>query len=247
MGRARWTLPQRRSGRWLMNGITTIFHSTIGKKYLMAITGLLLVLFVIGHMLGNLQIFLGPETINAYGAFLKGRPVLLWSARSGLLAAAAVHVWAAATLAARNRAARPTFYRVKRFAGASYASRTMIWSGLIVLAFIVYHLLHFTVGVVDPALLQLRDEAQRHDIYRMVILGFSHPLVSGFYILSMALLCAHLRHGSSSLLQSLGFRAGWQRVWADRLASVLAWGVFVGNSSIPLAILLGYGKEALKQ
>lgn len=230
-----------------MNGITAIFHSTIGKKYLMAITGLLLVVFVIGHMLGNLQIFLGPETINAYGAFLKGKPALLWSARVGLLVTAAVHIWSAVTLAARNRAARPTSYRVKRFASASYASRTMIWSGLIVLAFIVYHLLHFTVGVVDPALLQLRDESQRHDVYRMVVLGFSHPLVSGFYILSMAILCAHLRHGISSLFQSLGFRAGGQRVWADRLALVLAWVVFVGNSSIPLAILLGYGKESLNQ
>ena len=230
-----------------MNCITAIFQSTIGKKYLMATTGLLLVLFVIGHMLGNLQIFLGAETINAYGAFLKGKPALLWSARVGLLVTAAMHVWAAATLAVRNRAARPTPYRVKRFAGAGYASRTMIWSGLIVLAFIVYHLLHFTFGVVDPALLQLQDEAQRHDVYRMVVLGFSHPLVSGFYILSMALLCAHLRHGGSSLLQSLGFRAGRQRVWADRLAALLAWVVFVGNSSIPLAVLLGYGKEALKQ
>ena len=235
------------AGQGLMNYITAIFHSTIGKKYLMATTGLLLVLFVIGHMLGNLQIFLGPETINAYGAFLKAKPVLLWSARVGLLVTAAVHVWSAATLAARNRAARPASYRVKRFAGASYASRTMIWSGFIVLAFIVYHLLHFTFGVVDPALLRLRDEAQRHDVYQMVVLGFSHPLVSGFYILSMAMLCVHLRHGSSSLFQSLGFRAGRQRVWADRLAAVLAWGVFVGNSSIPLAILLGYGKEALKQ
>lgn len=213
----------------------------------MAITGLLLVLFVIGHMLGNLQIFLGPETINAYGAFLKAKPALLWSVRGGLLAAAAAHVWSAAALAARNREARPTSYRVRRFAGASYASRTMIWSGFIVLAFLVYHLLHFTFGVVDPALLQLRDEAQRHDVYQMVVLGFSHPLVSGFYILSMALLCAHLRHGSSSLLQSLGFRAGRQRIWADRLSAVLAWGVFVGNSSIPLAILLGYGKESLNQ
>ncbi len=228
-----------------MNFIAALFHSTLGKKYLMAITGLLLLLFVIVHMLGNLQIFLGPETINAYGAFLKSKPMLLWSARAGLLALAAIHIWAAATLAAKNRAARPATYRVKRSAGASYASRTMVWSGLIILAFIIYHLLHFTVGTVNPELLQLKDGAGRHDIYRMLVSGFSYPLVSGFYILSMALLCVHLSHGASSLFQSLGFRSGFKKIWGDRLAVVLAWGIFAGNSSIPLAILLGYGKEAL--
>ncbi len=212
----------------------------------MAITGLLLIFFVIGHMIGNLQIFLGPESINAYGAFLKSKPALLWGARLGLLATVAVHIWSAITLSAKNRAARPVTYKVNRSVAASYASRTMIWSGLIVLAFIIYHLLHFTVGAVNPELLALRDEAGRHDIYLMVIQGFSHPLVSGFYLLSMALLCSHLSHGTSSLFQSLGFRSGQQKIWANRLALLLAWGIFLGNSSIPLAILMGFGKEALK-
>jgi len=115
-----------------------------------------------------------------------------------------------------------------------------------VLAFIIYHILHFTVGAVSPDLLALRDESGRHDIYLMVIQGFSHPLVSGFYLLSMALLCSHLSHGTSSLFQSLGFRSGKQKIWANRFALVLAWGIFIGNSSIPMAILFGFGKEALK-
>ena len=229
-----------------MNLFTAIFHSTLGKKYLMAITGLLLIFFVIGHMLGNLQIFLGQEPLNAYGAFLKSKPGLLWGARLGLLGLVALHIWSAITLSAKNRAARPISYRVQRSVDASYASRTMIWSGLIVLAFIIYHILHFTAGATHPEFLALKDSEGRHDIYHMVIQGFSHPLVSGFYILSMALLCSHLSHGTSSLFQSLGFRSGQQKVWAHRIALFLAWGIFLGNSSIPVAILLGFGKEAVK-
>lgn len=229
-----------------MNLFTAIFSSTLGKKYLMAITGLLLILFVIGHMVGNLQIFLGPETINAYGAFLKSIPELLWGARIGLLTLVLVHIWSAIALVRANKAARPVAYRVNRAVAASYASRTMIWSGLIVFAFIIYHLLHFTAGVTHPDLMTLKDETGRHDIFAMVVKGFSSPLVSGFYILSMALLCTHLSHGASSLFQSLGWRTGQQRVWADRVAFALAWGIFIGNSSIPLAILLGFGKEAIK-
>lgn len=230
-----------------MNLFTAIFHSTLGKKYLMAISGLLLIFFVIGHMLGNLQVFLGQETINAYGAFLKAKPAVLWGARLGLVGLVLIHIWAAVTLNARNNRARPAQYRVNKAIGASYASRTMIWSGLIVAAFIIYHLLHFTVGATNPEFLQFKDEAGRHDIYRMVIQGFSHPIVSIFYIFSMALLCLHLSHGVSSLFQSLGFRSGQQKVWTNRFALLLAWGIFLGNSSIPIAILLGFGKEALKQ
>ena len=212
----------------------------------MAITGLMLILFVLGHMAGNLQIFLGADTLNAYGAFLKSKPALLWGARGGLLLLVAVHIWSAITLSAKNKTARPVAYRVNRAVGASYASRTMVWSGLIVLAFIIYHILHFTVGAFDPESLALKDDQGRHDIFKMVVQGFSHPLVSAFYIFAMALLCSHLSHGISSLFQSLGFRSSQQKVWADRLAFVMAWAIFIGNSSIPLAILLGFGKEALK-
>ena len=228
-----------------MNPVKAIFQSTPGKKYLMATSGLLLLLFVIGHMLGNLQIFLGKETLNAYGAFLKSEPLLLWGARVGLLVLLAVHLWAAITLTMANRRARPLGYRVGHPSGAGYASRTMALSGIIILAFVIYHLMHFTLGTVDADLLRFRDDAGRHDIHRMVIEGFSRPLVSGFYILSMGLLCFHLSHGAASLLQSLGLCSGRGRAWSVRLAHFLAWGIFLGNSSIPIAILLGYGGEAL--
>lgn len=220
-----------------------ILHSTLGKKYVMAISGLLLLFFVIGHMLGNLQIFLGREPLNAYGAFLKSKPIMLWMARIGLLGLVIIHIASAIALTKQNRAARPIGYRIKESIGASYASRTMIWSGMIVFAFIIYHLLHFTIGVVDPELLTMKDEAGRHDIYSMVVKGFRSPIISGFYIFSMALLCFHLSHGAGSLFQSLGMCSGKKKIWARRLALGLAWVIFIGNSSIPLAVLMGLGNE----
>lgn len=209
----------------------------------MAISGLLLLFFVIGHMLGNLQIFLGRDQINAYGAFLKSQPTLLWMARFMLLGLVILHIASAISLTIQNRVARPIGYRIRQSSGATYASRTMIWSGVIVFAFIVFHLMHFTIGIVDPELLKIEDDSGRHDIYAMVIHGFRSPIVSGFYILSMALLCLHLSHGTSSLFQSLGLTSGNQRIWAKHIASALAWGIFLGNSSIPLAVLMGFGKD----
>ncbi len=233
--------PKKTAGA-LMNPIAAVIRSTIALKYLMAITGLLLLLFVIVHMLGNLQLFLGKDAINAYGALLKSMPVMLWSFRIGLLLLVAVHLGSAVILVIRNRQARPQDYEVRRAVGASFASRTMVFSGLIVLAFVIYHLLHFTVGAVDPSLLKLQDDQGRHDIHRMIVVGFKHPLVSGFYVLSMALLCLHLRHGASSFLQSLGWCSVSGRLWAQRLALGLAWTIFVGNSAVPIAVLLGYGE-----
>ena len=128
-----------------MTSLWRMLNSTLGKKYLMGVTGLALFGFVIGHMVGNLQIFLGPEALNAYGAFLKSMPKFLWVARIGLLACVALHIWSAIQLSLENKAARPTTYAASGNMGVSYAARTMIWSGLIVLAFIIYHLLHFTV------------------------------------------------------------------------------------------------------
>ncbi len=224
-----------------MNPLQRMFSSTVGRKHLMAVSGLLLILFVIVHMAGNLQFFLGKDALNAYGHFLKSQPLLLWGARLGLLALAAVHVWAAVSLARINRQARPRGYHARHHSGAGYASRTMLLSGLIVLAFVIFHLLHFTLGAVDGEYLEYRDGENRHDIYRMVVQGFSHPAVSLFYLLSMALLCLHLSHGAASFLHSLGLSSGRCRAWASRLALGLAWTIFLGNSSIPVAVLLGYG------
>jgi len=225
-----------------MKLIQQLFGTSLGKKFVMAATGLAMFLFVIVHMLGNLQVFLGAEALNRYAAFLKSVPELLWFARLGLLAMVVLHIYCAVKLALENRAARPVPYAAPMPYQTSYAARTMVWSGFIVFAFIVYHLLHFTLGVVDPTLLELTDNAGRHDVHKMVLMGFSNPWVSGFYVLAMGMLCMHLSHGVSSFLQSLGLRNQDWKPWIDRLAVGSALVVFIGNSSIPLAILMGYGR-----
>lgn len=206
----------------------------------MAVTGVLLLGFVVGHLLGNLQIFLGQEQLNAYAATLHGMPALLWGARLGLLVIVGLHIWAAVVLTLENRRARPEGYRKPGTLQASYASRTMRYSGIIVLAFIIYHLLHFTAQVTHPEYSELRDQADRHDVYGMVIAGFSSPLVSGFYILSMFLLAMHLSHGISSMLQTMGLRNSGTRSMIGSISWGFAALIFIGNISIPLAVLFGF-------
>jgi succinate dehydrogenase / fumarate reductase cytochrome b subunit len=234
-----------------MNTVPNLFTSSLGRKYIMAISGGALFVFIIGHLLGNLQIFLGPENINAYGNFLQTTPEILWSARIGLLAMAALHIWSSLTLAAENRAARPVPYARWNPTVASYASRTMLMSGLIIAAFALYHLLHFTVQMKSINLTGLdftafHDAKGRHDVYRMMITGFSNPLVSGFYVVAIGLLCLHLSHGAGAMFQSVGFKNEVYGPWIDRCAKIAAGLVFLGYISIPVAVLLGYGKEALR-
>lgn len=227
-----------------MNLVGRIWQSSLGKKYIMAISGMVLVAFVIGHLLGNLQIFLGAEVINRYGHFLQTTPELVWPARIGLLVMVVLHVASAVTLARQNRAARPVPYAHLEVVASSYASRTMVMSGLIIFAFIIYHLLHFTIQVsainfTGQDFRLLEDAKQRHDIYRMMVLGYQRPVVSGFYVLAIGLLCLHLSHGVSSMFQSLGLNNRVYEVWLGRLALALAVLIFLGYSSIPAAVLLG--------
>lgn len=216
-----------------------IWHSSLGKKYVMAITGLGLFGFVIIHMLGNLQIYLGSEAINAYAKTLKSNPAILWGARGGLLAIVVLHIVSALQLVKLNRQARPVAYANPKPIASSFAARTILVSGLIILAFIVFHLAHYTLGMVDPQLLELHDAQGRHDVYRMMIAGFSNPLVSIFYIVSTGLLCLHLSHGVSSTFQSLGLRSKKTFGFFDKLAKGAALLIFLGNCSIPVAILAG--------
>ena len=151
----------------------------------MALTGLALFLFVVAHLAGNLQVFLGPEEINRYGDFLQTNLELIWPARIGLLVIVLLHIWSAIQLTIENRAARPQPYAQHEVVAASYASRTMFWSGLIIAAFIIYHLLHFTVQVqginlTGKSFVDLHDAKGRHDVYAMLVLGFKNPLVAGF-------------------------------------------------------------------
>ncbi|MGE0128013.1 MAG: succinate dehydrogenase cytochrome b subunit [Blastocatellales bacterium] len=219
-----------------------LWRSSLGKKYVMAVTGLGLWVFVIIHLLGNLQIFLGPERLNAYGQALKSMPALLWGARIGLLTIGVLHVVAAAQLSRANRRARPISYADKKVVASTVAQRTMLISGLILLAFIIFHLAHFTFGWIDPEYLEFRDPLvpSRHDVYLMMIVGFSNPLVSAFYVFSMGLLLLHLSHGVSSTFQSLGLRSKKTFGFFDKLAKISALLIFLGNCAIPLAIRLGW-------
>ena len=221
-----------------MNLFSRVFRSSLGKKYVMAITGLLLFLFVIVHMAGNLQVFLGREPMNEYAALLASKPALLWTARVGLFIITILHIISALQLASENRAARPESY-VEGKPIATLASRTILISGLIIFAFIIYHLMHFTLGVTNPDFADLKDPLGQHDVYQLVVDGFRNPYVSIFYIVSMGLLCLHLSHGVSSLFQSLGIRRKSSVASFNRFAQVSAFVIFIGNCSIPIAILAG--------
>jgi len=227
-----------------MNLLTRTWRSSLGKKYIMALTGCALFGFVIAHLVGNLQIFLGPENINRYGQFLQTTPELLWPARIGLIVLVVLHIVAAVQLSAENKRARAVPYQRYEVVAASYASRTMMMSGLIIAAFVVYHLLHFTVQVpginfTGKDFRILEDAKARHDVYGMMVVGFQQPLVSGFYIVGMALLCLHLSHGVSSMFQSMGWKNKYYGAFIDKAAIVAAILIFLGYCSIPLAVLLG--------
>ena len=217
----------------------------------MALSGVALFLFLIGHMVGNLMIFLGRDGINGYAAFLHGATEVLWAVRLGLLTMTVVHIVSAISLSAENSAARPVPYERLDPVVTSYASRTMLMSGLIVASFVIYHLLHFTIRVpainltgVDFGSLHesLRNGTQRPDVYAMVVLGFSKPLVTLFYLLGMGLLCLHLSHGASAMFQSLGLKSDAYRSTLDKFAIAVAVVLFVGFSAVPVSVLLGLVK-----
>jgi len=227
-----------------MNILVRAYRSSLGKKYIMAVSGFALFLFVIAHMAGNLQIFLGREAINSYAAFLKSKPGLLWSARAGLLILVILHITAAIQLVSDNSEARPVKYAEGKPTAASLASRTIFVSGLVIFAFVIYHLLHFTFGVTNPEFLTTKDPTDplRHDVYGMMIDGFSNPYVSAFYLISMGLLCLHLSHGVSSAFQSLGIRSRSNVRAIHLTARLAATVVFIGNCAIVIAVLLGWVK-----
>jgi len=225
--------------------ISDFCRSSIGRKMSVAGTGVILILFVIGHLLGNLQIFLGPDWINAYSQHLRDLGPLLWLIRVFLLITVILHIYFTILLAIENRRARPEPYIDRQYVRASWASRHMVVSGLVVLAFIIFHLLHFTARKFNPqfSLLKL-DSLNRSDVYSMMVYGFQNVYVSSFYIVGLFLLTLHLTHGSSSFFQSLGLNN--QRL-TPRLAiggRVFAWLLFIGYTSIPVAVLLGFIKPA---
>ncbi len=215
-------------------------RSSIGKKALMAVSGLVLVGFIISHLLGNLLIFGGPDALNAYGAKLRHLGWLLWVVRVFLIVMAAVHITTSLELAVENRRARPQSYRMQRYAQTTPAARLMLISGLLVLAYLVYHLLHFTFRVTNPSVSHGVDALGRHDIYTMAVRSFQQVPISLAYIIGMACVCLHLSHGVASAFQTLGLTT-------ERTIPVLGWisrlfalAVFFGYCAIPVAVLLGF-------
>ena len=216
----------------------------------MAVSGGVLFLFVVGHLAGNLQIFLGAEAINRYGHFLQSNPELIWPARLDLMLMLALHVWSAVLLSLEKHAARPVPYADFEPVATNFASRNMLMTGFMVFAFIAYHLLHYTVQVkyinlTGQSFTGFMDAEHRHDIFKMMVVGFRNGWVSAFYIVAIGLLCLHLSHGASSMFQSLGLKNATYRPFLDLAAKVVSFVLFLGYISIPVAILLGFGKEAL--
>lgn len=211
------------------------FSRSIGKKLVVAVSGVVLLGFVTGHMVGNLQVFIGQEALNRYAAFLQGLGELLWVIRGFMALMLILHVWFAVQLKLENWAARPQRYEHNDTVQATLSSRTMIWTGLLIASFATYHLLHFTFVSTDPRLAELRHS---HDVYSMVILGFQQPLISIFYIIMMFALAYHLSHAVRSMFQTLGLNNehydGGLRFIALAWATVL----FVGYTAIPAAVLL---------
>lgn len=225
-----------------MTWLTQFLRSTIGLKIIMAVSGLALFGFVLGHMAGNLQVFLGPEVINEYGEMLQGNLELLWIARLGLLAAVGAHIYSAAVLTLRSKAARPVAYKTRKWNADTYAVRTMRVGGIILFFFIIYHLLHLTVGSVHPDFVHCSPDPAGGldcDPYHNLVTGLSVWWVAAFYIVAQVFLGMHLAHGVWSLCRTLGLNSPRYDAIVRTGAKAFGALVAVGNISIPLAILTG--------
>jgi len=212
--------------------VARFYDSSIGKKAVMAVTGLVLFGFLILHMLGNLQVFLGREVMNHYAETLHGNPGLLWVARVVLLVSVVLHTWAAIQLTAVKAAARPVAYIKQGNVQGSTGSRTMMLSGPVIALFVIGHLLHFTTGTIHPQFVELHA-------YENVITGFANPIAAGLYIVAMILVGFHLSHGIWSMFQSIGFSHPRYTPLIKKFAGVFSWILIAGFISVPIAVLAG--------
>jgi succinate dehydrogenase / fumarate reductase, cytochrome b subunit len=215
--------------------VARFYESTIGKKAIMAVTGLILAGFLIAHMLGNLQIFLGPDVMNHYAETLHGNPALLWTVRTILLISIVLHIWASIQLSAVKRQARPIPYTKYQPIHSSWASRTMMVSGPIIAGFAVFHLLHLTTGTIHPDFIPLHA-------YENLVTGFSVIPMALIYIAVMIFIGFHLSHGVWSMFQSMGFSHPRYTPLIRRAAAVIAWVLIAGFIAVPLSVLMGLVK-----
>ena len=246
-----------------MSFLGNLFRSSIGRKFLMAVTGIVLVFFVTAHLVGNLQIFDAPDRINGYAHFLQSLGPVLWAVRLILVACAAIHVWSAVTLHIENyQAGGFRKYSVNRWLTAAVASRYMRSTGVVVGAFLVYHLMQFSFGTggtpfkTGLAQWTMRADAREFglplaakgavvdDVYSMVFLGFSNAYVSVFYVVAIGLLSFHLWHGTESFFQTVGWRNHQWACALRRVVAVFSLVYFLGNLAIPGAILTGLARPA---
>jgi succinate dehydrogenase / fumarate reductase, cytochrome b subunit len=221
-----------------MSWFGTYVRSSIGAKHVMAVTGLLLFAFAVAHMVGHLQMFGGQDVYNRYSHFLQELWEVKWPLRAGLLALLTVHIVVALGLVARNRAARPVGYAMYRPVVSSRVGRAMAMTGVFVFAFLAFHILHFTLGQIQPATFHVLDPQGRADAYSMFVHGFQSPAIYAVYLVGIAVLTLHLGHGAVSWLQSLGLRHPKYPV--DRLGPTLAAILFVGYMVPPTAVLVGF-------
>ncbi|WP_165070936.1 succinate dehydrogenase cytochrome b subunit [Paludisphaera rhizosphaerae] len=213
------------------NRVQRFLTSSIGLKLVMAFSGVLLSLFVLGHMLGNLQAYQGAEALDDYGRLLRKEPALLWTVRFGLLGTIALHIYAYIALLKRNGAARPKGYRMRKWRESSYASRSMKITGPLLLAFIIFHILHLTTGTVHP-------HFEEGKVYHNVVTGLT-GVYGLIYVLAMAMLAFHLWHGVWSMMLTLGLPEGRYGSVGRAAATIFTALVTVGFATVPLAVMAG--------
>ncbi len=229
--------------------VWAFLDSSVGAKITVALTGLGLVAFTVFHMIGNLKVFSGPDSINGYAAFLKhDLGLLIWLARAGLLGIFLLHLALAIRLALRSKAARPVGYQYPGHVQATAVSRTMIYSGVVVGLFVLFHLAHYTFALVHGAeldngdvvnYLDLKDPKGRHDVYSMVVAGFTTPWICVLYIIAQVMLFLHLLHGVQSSFQTLGLKNGRFRNAIRLLGLAVATTVLAGNLFIVIGVWAG--------
>jgi len=215
-----------------MGRVAMFYQTTVGKKVVMAATGGLFCLFLVGHLLGNLQIFIGAERLNAYAHFLKSLGELLWVVRGVMGIALVLHFVAALQITLENWRARPVGYAVKKDIETSYAARTMIISGPLLLLYVIYHLMMFTLLWTDPSYTVA-------DVYGNVVKAFQVPLISGIYIVAMLALGFHLSHGIFSMLNTLGLSNQRYHTFRKIVSPTVGFLIALGYIAIPVAVLVG--------
>lgn len=223
-----------------MAKLTQIVFSTTFNKFLMALTGFLLGGFITAHLVGNMQLFIGAEQYNKYAAFLKSISEILWILRAVMILSFAVHIWTSMRLKIIDLKAKPSPYAVKKYLKAKFSSRTMIWTGSMVGAFVLYHLSHLTLGLTNPKLFLMKDALGREDVFSRVVWSFSNYEISGVYIFALIVLGFHINHAVLSMFQTLGILSN-PRIESilKTLSPIFAFAIAAGYISIPVCVLAG--------